>query len=72
MFLDPMVAPGVGTPVRGGITYREAALAMEMLADSDILSSLEFVEVNPILDKSNETATLAVGLIASAMGEKIL
>ena len=67
-----MVAPGVGTPVRGGITYREAALAMEMLADSDILSSLEFVEVNPILDKSNETATLAVGLIASAMGEKIL
>jgi arginase len=70
--LDPMVAPGVGTPVRGGITYREAALAMEMLADSDILSSLEFVEVNPILDKSNETATLAVGLIASAMGEKIL
>lgn len=70
--LDPMQAPGVGTPVRGGITYREAALAMEMLWESKILASLEFVEVNPILDKSNETAKLAVGLIASALGEKIL
>lgn len=70
--LDPMVAPGVGTPVRGGITYREAALAMEMLAEAGIIRSLEFVEVNPILDRGNETAKLAVGLIASALGEKIL
>lgn len=70
--LDPMEAPGVGTPVRGGITYREAALAMEMLWESKILSSLEFVEVNPILDKGNETAQLTVGLIACALGERIL
>lgn len=70
--LDPSVAPGVGTPVKGGITYREAALAMEMLSDAKVLSSLEFVEVNPILDKSNETAKLTVGLIASALGETIL
>ncbi|HHW03581.1 MAG TPA: arginase [Thermoanaerobacterales bacterium] len=70
--LDPMVAPGVGTPVRGGITYREAALAMEMLAESGIIRSLEFVEVNPILDRGNETARVAVGLIAAALGEKIL
>ncbi|MDN5301031.1 MAG: arginase [Thermoanaerobacteraceae bacterium] len=70
--LDPMVAPGVGTPVRGGITYREAALAMEMLAESGIIRSLEFVEVNPILDRGNETAKVAVGLIASALGEEIL
>lgn len=70
--LDPMVAPGVGTPVRGGITYREAALAMEMLAESGIIRSLEFVEVNPILDRGNETARVAVGLIASALGEEIL
>lgn len=70
--LDPTVAPGVGTPVRGGITYREAALAVEMLAEAQILRTLEFVEVNPILDKANETAHLAVGLIAAALGEKIL
>jgi len=70
--LDPMVAPGVGTPVRGGITYREAALAMEMLAEAGILRSLEFVEVNPILDRGNETAKVAVGLIAAALGEAIL
>lgn len=70
--LDPSIAPGVGTPVRGGITYREAALAMEMIAKSNVLSSLEFVEVNPILDKGNETAHIAVSLIASALGEKIL
>ncbi|WP_422447716.1 arginase [Thermoanaerobacterium sp. DL9XJH110] len=70
--LDPSVAPGVGTPVRGGITYREAALAMEMLHEAGILRSLEFVEVNPILDRGNETARVAVGLIASALGEKIL
>lgn len=70
--LDPMLAPGVGTPVRGGITYREAALAMEMLAESSILRSLEFVEVNPILDRGNETAKVAVGLIAAALGETIL
>jgi len=70
--LDPMVAPGVGTPVRGGITYREAALAVEMLAEAKIIRTLEVVEVNPTLDKANETAHVAVGLIAAALGEKIL
>lgn len=70
--IEPTVAPGVGTPVRGGITYREASLAMEMLAKSKSLSSLEFVEVNPILDRGNETAQIAVDLIASALGEKTL
>lgn len=70
--LDPMVAPGVGTPVRGGITYREAALAMEILAECGLIKSLEFVEVNPILDRGNETAKVAVGLIAAALGEEIL
>lgn len=70
--IEPTVAPGVGTPVRGGITYREASLTMEMLAKSKVLSSLEFVEVNPILDRGNETAQIAVDLIASALGEKIL
>ncbi len=70
--LDPMFAPGVGTPVRGGISYREAALAMEILAESAVLRSLEFVEVNPILDRGNETASVAVSLIATALGELIL
>jgi len=70
--LDPNEAPGVGTPVRGGLTYREAQLAMEMLAASGKLRSLEVAEVNPILDAGNRTASLAVELIASALGETIL
>lgn len=70
--LDPDEAPGVGTPVRGGLTYREAQLAMEMLAASGKLRSLEIAEVNPILDSGNRTASLAVELIGSALGETIL
>ncbi|WP_461181543.1 arginase [Virgibacillus kimchii] len=69
--LDPSEAPGVGTPVIGGITYRESHLAMEMLAEADILSSAEFVEVNPILDEKNKTATVAVALMGSLFGEKL-
>lgn len=69
--LDPSEAPGVGTPVIGGITYRESHLAMEMLAESNILSSAEFVEVNPILDEKNKTATVAVALMGSLFGEKL-
>jgi arginase len=70
--LDPEVAPGVGTPVRGGLSYREAHLAMELLAESTVLDSLEVVEVNPILDRENQTAKLAVELVASALGARIL
>ena len=70
--LDPDQAPGVGTPVRGGITYREAHLAMEMLAESGLMSSLELVEVNPILDERNATGSLAVELALSALGARIL
>ncbi len=70
--LDPEVAPGVGTPVRGGLSYREAHLAMELVAESGLVGSLDIVEVNPILDKHNETAKLAVELIASALGARIL
>jgi arginase len=70
--IDPDEAPGVGTPVRGGLTYREAQLAMEMLAASGKLRSLEVAEVNPILDQGNRTAALAVELIASALGQTIL
>lgn len=70
--LDPVQAPGVGTPVRGGITYREAHLAMEMLSTSGAMSSLEVVEVNPVLDERNATATLAVELVLSALGARIL
>jgi arginase len=70
--LDPQDAPGVGTPVMGGMSYRESHLAMEMLSDSGIISSAEFVEVNPILDEKNKTATVAVGLMASLFGEKLL
>jgi arginase len=70
--LDPEVAPGVGTPVRGGLSYREAHLAMELAADSGLVDSLEVVEVNPILDRENETAELAVELVASALGARIL
>ena len=71
-FLDPAFAPGVGTPVKGGVSYREAHLAMEMIADTNKLLSLELVEVNPVLDHMNTTANLAVELIQSALGKKIL
>ena len=70
--VDPDVAPGVGTPVRGGLSYREAHLAMELIAESGLLDSFEIVEVNPILDRMNETAALAVELAASALGARIL
>jgi arginase len=71
-WLDPKEAPGVGTPVRGGVTYREAHSALEIVAASEALRSLELVEVNPILDEHNETANLAVELAASALGQRIL
>ncbi len=71
-FVDPEFAPGVGTPVRGGGTYREAHLAMEMICDSSRMLSMEVVEVNPVIDEVNRTADLAVELILSAMGKKIL
>jgi arginase len=70
--LDPDVAPGVGTPVRGGLTYREAHLACELISESGIVGSLEVVEANPILDRENTTALTAVELIASALGKTIL
>jgi len=69
--VDPDVAPGVGTPVRGGLSYREAHLAMELVAESGIASSLDVVEVNPILDRENQTGKLAVELVASALGARI-
>jgi|CXWL01.1.fsa_nt_gi arginase len=71
-FVDPRDAPGVGTPVRGGVTYREAHLAMETLWDSGRVVSLDLVEVNPVLDSYNQTAELAVELMASAFGQRIL
>ncbi|MBE3590550.1 MAG: arginase [Firmicutes bacterium] len=70
--IDPHIAPGVGTPVPGGITYREAHLALELVAESGLARSLEFVEVNPILDQGNRTAQTAVELIQSALGKRIL
>jgi len=70
--LEPDIAPGVGTPVRGGLSYREAHLAMELVAESELAGSFEVVEVNPILDQENETAKLAVELVASALGARIL
>jgi arginase len=70
--IDPDVAPGVGTPVRGGLSYREAHLAMELVAESGLAGSFEVVEVNPILDRANATASLAVELVASALGKTIL
>ena len=70
--IDPSEAPGVGTPVRGGLTYREAHLAMEMVADTGRLGSLEITEINPIFDVHNKTADLAVELILSALGKTIL
>ena len=65
-------APGVGTPVRGGMTYREAHLAMETIGDSGRMTSMEIVEVNPVIDEVNRTALLAVELVMSAMGQRIL
>jgi arginase len=70
--LDPVHAPGVGTPVRGGLSYREAHLAMELIADSGRLIAMDVVEVNPILDRENATALLAVELVMSALGKKIM
>ncbi len=71
-FFDPTYAPGVGTPERGGATYREGHLAMELIADSQKIVSLEVVEVNPVLDERNRTAEFAVELILSAFGKRIL
>ena len=69
---DPGIAPGVGTPVKGGLDYREAHMVMEIVADSGLLRALDLVEVNPILDERNITATLAAELALSAVGQKIL
>ncbi len=66
------IAPGVGTPVRGGLTYREAHMIMELIAESGQLIGMDVVEVNPILDRENVTALLAVELIMSALGKKII
>jgi arginase len=70
--VDPMFAPGVGTPLRGGLSYREAHLALEMVSESGVLDSIDVVEVNPILDRENATGALAVELVASALGARIL
>jgi arginase len=70
--VDPGIAPGVGTPVRGGLTYREAHLLMELLGEAAAITSLDVVEVNPILDEKNKTAKLAVELVASLLGRRIL
>jgi len=69
---DPSIAPGVGTPVRGGLSYREAHLLMELVADTGQLRALDLVEVNPMLDSNNQTAELAVELALSALGQRIL
>lgn len=69
--LDPEIAPGVGTPVAGGLTYREAHLLMELLSDAQIITSLDLVEVNPILDVSNRTARMMVELASSLLGKSI-
>jgi arginase len=71
-FVDPGEAPGVGTPVRGGVTYREAHLAMEMVSDSKRMVGMDIVEINPVLDDHNRTAELCVELVASAFGLRIL
>ena len=71
-YVDPRDAPGVGTPVRGGATYREAHLAMEMICDSNGMVSMEAVEVNPVYDEVNRTADLGVELVMSALGKRIL
>jgi arginase len=71
-FVEPSDAPGVGTPVRGGVTYREGHLAMEMIADSEAMVSLEVVEINPVIDLHNKTALLGVEMVCSGLGKKIL
>ena len=71
-FVDPSDAPGVGTPVRGGATYREAHLALEMIADSRLMVSFELVEINPVIDLHNTTAILGAELVLSGLGKKIL
>jgi arginase len=71
-FVDPTDAPGVGTPVPGGVTYREAHLAMEMIADSEAMVSLEVVEINPVIDLHNQTALLGVEMVLSGLGKRIL
>lgn len=70
--IDPLYTPGVGTPVPGGITYRESHLAMEMLQEAGFVTSAEFVEVNPILDERNKTADVAVALMGSLLGEQLI
>lgn len=70
--IDPSEAPGVGTPVIGGLTYRESHLALEMLSEANIVTSAEFVEINPMLDERNKTADLAVALTGSLLGEKLI
>jgi arginase len=70
--IDPLHAPGVGTPVFGGLTYRESHLAMELVSTANIVTSAEFVEVNTVLDKRNQTAKVAVALIGSLLGETVL
>jgi len=69
---DPSIAPGVGTPVRGGLNYREAHMVMEMIADSGQLNALDLVEINPILDAQNQTAQLGAELVLSAFGQRII
>jgi arginase len=69
---DPSIAPGVGTPVKGGLNYREAHMFMEMVADSGLLRALDLVEANPILDDRNTTAVLGAELASSALGQRIL
>jgi arginase len=71
-FIDPFYAPGVGTPERGGATYRESHLAMEKIAESGAVLSVELTEVNPVYDTVNQTAQLGVELILSALGKKIM
>src|SRR5699024_9442295 len=70
--IDPSEAPGVGAPVIGGLTYRESHLALEMLSEAGVVTSAEFVEVNPMLDERNKTADLAVALTGSLFGEKLI
>jgi arginase len=69
---DPTIAPGVGTPVKGGLNYREAHMVMEMIADSGRLMALDLVEINPILDIQNQTAVLGTELALSALGQRII
>ena len=69
---DPAIAPGVGTPVKGGLDYREAHMVMEMIADSGRLLALDLVEINPMLDVQNQTAVLGAELVLSALGQRII